>query len=88
MICFDKLWELMRKKGVTRYELKDRYSIDGHTIKSLSDNCSVTTATLNKLCEILECRIEDIAEYKPDEVPIYNKQEIKPVRHQRRQQKS
>lgn len=83
MICYDKLWVTMFRKGITRYRLKEDFGIDGRTIKSLSDNRSVTTATLNKLCAILSCAVEDIMEYKPDDPPIYGDPIIKPARCRR-----
>lgn len=83
MICFNKLWDLMRKKGVTKYQLSDRYGIADHTLRRLRDNASVRTSTLNKLCEILDCTLDDIAEYKPDNPPLYDKLVIKPVRYRR-----
>ena len=36
------------------------------TVQRLQRNEPVTTHTLNKLCEILDCELSDIAEYVPD----------------------
>ena len=83
MICFDRLWDKMRAMEITKYRLIDCYGIDSHTIQRLRENRSVTTATLNKLCEILGCRVEDIMEYKPDEPPIFDKLITKPVPYRR-----
>ena len=67
MICFDKLWETMRKKGVSTYFLRERGGIDSKTIRRLRVNDNTETKTLSKLCEVLDCSLEDIAEYIPDE---------------------
>ena len=41
--------------------------IDSKTIRRLRANDNMETKTLNKLCSVLNCRMEDIAEYVPDE---------------------
>ena len=63
MIRFDKLWETMEKKGVTTYQLREKCGIDSKTIRRLKANDNMETKTLNKLCAVLECKLEDIAEY-------------------------
>ena len=67
MIIFDKLWEVMKQNGVTTYQLREKCGIDSKTIRRLRANDNMETKTLNKLCSVLDCRIEDIAEYVPDE---------------------
>ena len=65
MIVFDKLWETMKKKGVSTYKLRETCGIDSKTVRRLKSNDNVETKTLDKLCSVLDCKIEDIAEYKP-----------------------
>ncbi len=67
MIIFDKLWSVMEKKGVSTYQLREKCGIDSKTIRRLRANDNMETKTLNKLCSVLDCRLEDIAEYVPDE---------------------
>ena len=67
MICFDKLWKMMEQKGVTTYQLREKCGIDSKTIRRLRANDNMETKTLNKLCTVLQCRLEDIAEYIEDE---------------------
>ena len=66
MIKYDRLWKLMQEKGVSTYQLRERCGIDSKTIRRLKANDNMETKTLNKLCAILECNIEDIAEYVKD----------------------
>lgn len=66
MIVFERLWNVMREKGVSTYQLRERCGIDSKTIRRLKANDNIETKTLNKLCVAPECRLEDIAEYKPD----------------------
>lgn len=67
MIVFDKLWRVMDEKQISTYQLRERCGIDSKTIRRLRKNDNMETKTLNKLCAALSCRIEDIAEYIPDD---------------------
>lgn len=67
MIVFDKLWRVMEERRVSTYQLRERCGIDSKTIRRLRANDNMETKTLNKLCAALSCRLEDIAEYIPDE---------------------
>ena len=68
MIVFDKLWVLMREKKKSTYWLRENGIVDTGIIRRLRTNDNVETKTLNKLCAALSCRLEDIAEYVPDDV--------------------
>ena len=63
MIKYDRLWETMKQRNVTTYQLRERCGIDSKTVRRLKANDNIETKTLNKLCAVLECRLEDIAEY-------------------------
>ena len=67
MIRFDKLWLLMEQKNISTYQLREKCGIDSKTIRRLKANDNMETKTLNKLCAALDCRLEDIAEYIPEE---------------------
>ena len=68
LIRFDKLWITMEQKNVTTYQLRERCGIDSKTIRRLRANDNMETKTLNKLCSVLQCNLEDIAEFVPDEI--------------------
>ncbi|MBR5542775.1 MAG: helix-turn-helix transcriptional regulator [Oscillospiraceae bacterium] len=65
MIVFDRLWSTMKEKGVSTYMLREKCGIDSKTICCLRANENIETKTLSKLCKVLECRLEDIAEFIP-----------------------
>ena len=69
MLVFEKLWKVMRAKGVSTYQLREDCGIDSKTVRRLKANDNIETKTLNKLCAALDCRVEDIMEYIPDQVP-------------------
>ena len=66
MIVFNKLWETMERKGVTTYALREKCGIDSKTVRRLKANENIETKTLDKLCVVLECKLEDIAEFVKD----------------------
>ena len=63
MIVFDKLWETMKKKGFSTYKLREECGIDSKTVRRLKANENIETKTINKLCSVLNCKVEDIMEF-------------------------
>ena len=57
MIVFDRLWTTMKEKGVSQYKLIKE-------LDRLRKNENVNTYTLDQLCRILNCSLDDIAEYR------------------------
>ena len=66
MIVFDRLWSTMKERGFSQYKLIKEYKISNGQLDRLRKNGNVNTYTLNQLCQILGCSLEDIAEYKED----------------------
>ena len=66
MIVFDKLWVTMEQKDVSTYMLREKCGIDSKTVRRLRANDNIETKTLNKLCSVLKCSLDDIAEYIED----------------------
>ena len=67
MISYAPLWEMMKKRGATTYTLQVKGGISSSTIRRLKAGESVSTNTLEALCQILECTLSDIVAYLPDE---------------------
>ena len=67
MIVYDKLWKTMEKRGITKSRLVGKYGLSPSLITKLKRNQSITVHTINILCEILDCNVEDIMEYKKEE---------------------
>ena len=67
MITYDKLWVTMKEKQMSQYRLIRYYGFSAGQIGRLKKNMYASTHTLEVLCQILNCRIEDIVEYIPDE---------------------
>ncbi len=67
VISYEKLWETMKKKGVSQYALIKKYGISPAQITRLKRNESVSTHTIEIFCRILACDVGDIMHYVPDE---------------------
>ena len=67
MISYDPLYETMKKKGITTYKLINNYGISRSLIDRLKHNKPITTVTLDDLCKILDCKVEDILIYKKED---------------------
>ena len=67
MIRYDPLWRTMKAKNISQYKLIKDYGIDKAQLQRLRKNMVVKTLILNTLCEILDCKIEDVVEYVPNE---------------------
>ena len=66
MISYERLWETMKQSGATTYTLQVIGGISSSTIRRLRAGESVSTNTLDALCKILDCTLQDIVEYLPD----------------------
>ena len=66
MIVYEPLWRTMAGQNVTTYTLRFKHGMSHATVQRLQSNMPVSTHTLNKLCTILDCPLQDIAEYIPD----------------------
>lgn len=67
MIKFDRLWKTMKAKGVTQYDLYTHYNVNRSQINRLRNNKNVQVNTIDKLCNILNCNVEDIMEHFADD---------------------
>ena len=75
MVTYDRLWETMKKKNITQYRLIKYYGISAGQIGRLKKNMYVSTHTLDVLCNILRCPIEDIMEGQMDPTDYEQKEE-------------
>ena len=67
VIKFDRLWVTMEKKGVTQYDLYTHHNVNRSLLDRLRHNQNVEMNTIDKLCNILGCNVEDIMEHIPDD---------------------
>ena len=62
MFDYSPLWETMRNRGVSQYQLL-KAGIDNMTLDSLKKNKNITMVTLEKLCRIIDCSPNDVVRF-------------------------
>ena len=79
MISFEPLRHMLLERKISTYFLRNKcgqFNLDSKTIQRLMSDQSVSTHTLNALCNILECNVSDIMEFSPD-IEMKNTQDKK-----------
>ncbi len=64
MFDYSPLWETMRRKGITQYQLITDHKFSTGTLDALRKNKSVTVNTIDTLCTLLNCTPNDILRIK------------------------
>jgi len=67
MIEYGPFWVTLKNSKETTYTLINKYHISSSIFNKLRKNRPMTTTTLNDLCRILNCRLQDIAVYVPSD---------------------
>lgn len=63
MISYEKLWITMKEKGISQYSLIKDYHVSAGQLSRLRKNSFISTHTVDTLCKILDCNVEDIMTY-------------------------
>lgn len=66
MIIYEPFWKTLQLENISTYTLINTYHVSSSTISRLRNNKGLSTATINDLCKILQCNVEDILRYIPD----------------------
>jgi len=64
MITFDPFWNTLKEKNITVYELLEKRNFSHGTYDSIKKNKNVTLNTIDQLCKILDCQVEDIIKFE------------------------
>ena len=73
MISYNRLWETMEKRKIRQYRLIKEFGLSSGQMSRLKKNTYVSTHTLETLCRILDCRIEDVMEVSFEDEEKENK---------------
>ncbi len=66
MISYEPLYKTLKEKGVSTYKLINEYGISRSLLDRLKHNRPISTVTLNDLCTILHCKVEEILVFTED----------------------
>ena len=67
MVVYTPFWDTLKTSGESTYTLIKKHHISSSTIDKLRKNKPITTTTINDLCRILNCKVENIMLYIPCE---------------------
>lgn len=63
-ISYDKLWKLMIDKKINKTQLSEKAGITTNEMAKMGKNEIVKMQTLVKICEIFDCKLDEIVEVK------------------------
>ena len=66
MISYEPLWTTLKNRKVTQYQLINKYHVSAGQLSRLRKNNYISTDTIDILCEILNCKVEDVLLYIPN----------------------
>ena len=61
-ISYNKLWKMLIDKDMKKGDLKDKAGISSASIAKLGKGENITTDVLLRICEAMDCHVEDIME--------------------------
>jgi len=64
MISYEPFYKTLKEKGISTYKLITQYGISRSLLDRLKHNKPISTVTLDDLCKILSCKVEDIIVFK------------------------
>lgn len=67
MIDYSPFWQTLKTSTESTYTLINKHHISSSTLDKLRKNKPLNTTTLNDLCRILNCQIQDICQYIPSD---------------------
>ncbi len=67
MITYEPLWKTLQQRHISQYRLIKDYGFSTGTLDSLRQNKNITMKTLNDICNVLNCGVEAVIKYIPDE---------------------
>lgn len=67
MISYEPLYKTLKEKGISTYKLINEYGVSRSLLDRLKHNRPISTVTLNDLCNILHCKVDDILVFTEDE---------------------
>ncbi len=66
MISYEPFYETIKEKNISTYKLVNTYGVSRSLIDRLKHNKPISTVTLNDLCRILNCNVDNILTYIED----------------------
>lgn len=69
VVNYNKLWKLLIDKKLMKKDLREMAGISTNAMARMGKGEDVSTQVLRKVCQALDCKIEDIVEIAPEDKP-------------------
>ena len=67
-VSYKKLFHLMIEKDISNVELQRKAGFSGNILTRLKRNSYVSLESIETICKVLDCKVDDILEFVPDRV--------------------
>ncbi|MBU3875214.1 helix-turn-helix transcriptional regulator [Faecalicatena sp. AGMB00832] len=67
MISYEPFWKTLKEKHISQYKLIKKFGVSAGQLSRMRANEYISTHTIDELCKIIDCRVEDIMVYIKDE---------------------
>ena len=75
-IDYNRLFEKLKSENITQKQFREDLKLPGGTLHKFRENKSTTLETLGRICEYLQCPIEEIVEIKFEKTIEKEKAEV------------
>lgn len=66
VISYEPFYETLYRNNITEYNLIYKQGFSANTLYRMKKGKPISTRTLDALCEVLDCRVEDIIRYEKE----------------------
>ena len=66
MISYEPFYQTLFKKGITEYQLIFKEGFSAYTIHRMKHGFDISTKTIDALCYVLDCEVEDIIKHEKE----------------------
>lgn len=63
MISYEPFYKTLFRKGITEYNLIYKQGFSANTLYRIKQGKPISTRTLDALCDVLECQVEDVIRF-------------------------
>ena len=67
-ISYNKLWKMLIDKNMKKSDLKEKAGISSASVAKLGKGDNITTDVLLRICEAMDCHLDDIMETVDDDM--------------------
>lgn len=67
MITYNKFWQSIKERGISQYDLINKYGFTTYQLDMLRHDKSITMNTLDFICSSLNLSVPEVLEFIPNE---------------------